>query len=237
MPSAVIQEKAQALARALTAQPPAPVAQGRAGQGAAFFQLRDYRPGEGAQSIDWRASARRDSLVVREHEREAPRRLYVWEQAVPGMDFAGTPDGETKREAAQVLGLGLSLAAGSAARLPLPQRPLAPAEAALAIGDFWAMPEDLPPVRTGFLLQVVDRAELELPYDGPHLFTQGACSIKLGDPVAARAAYRARISAHCAELEHLARWRGWGYAQHIAGTDPLPAARAICAATLWREGG
>jgi uncharacterized protein (DUF58 family) len=40
------------------------------GAGSEFYSLRDYAPGDGLRSINWKASARTDVLVVNEHESE-----------------------------------------------------------------------------------------------------------------------------------------------------------------------
>ncbi len=50
---------------------------GGVGAGEEFHGLRDMRPGDDARSIAWKVSARRESLVVREHERPATRDVWV----------------------------------------------------------------------------------------------------------------------------------------------------------------
>jgi uncharacterized protein (DUF58 family) len=47
------------------------------GSGDEFHSLRDIRPGEEARRVAWKISARRDRLVVREHEKPATRRLVL----------------------------------------------------------------------------------------------------------------------------------------------------------------
>jgi len=42
-----------------------------------FFALREYLPGDPPRSIAWRASARSDSMLVRQHAMPAPHRLVV----------------------------------------------------------------------------------------------------------------------------------------------------------------
>lgn len=49
----------------------------RAGHGEDFFALRDYVPGDSPRTIAWRASARADELVVRQHTQPSPRRITV----------------------------------------------------------------------------------------------------------------------------------------------------------------
>jgi uncharacterized protein (DUF58 family) len=50
----------------------------RPGLGLELLELRDYAPGDPPQLIAWRASARRENLVVREMESEVPMRITVF---------------------------------------------------------------------------------------------------------------------------------------------------------------
>lgn len=47
------------------------------GQGSEFDSLRDYVPGDDVRSIDWRATARRDGVVVRTWRPERDRRILI----------------------------------------------------------------------------------------------------------------------------------------------------------------
>lgn len=47
------------------------------GQGTEFDSLREYVPGDDVRSIDWRATARRDSVVVRTWRPERDRRIII----------------------------------------------------------------------------------------------------------------------------------------------------------------
>jgi uncharacterized protein (DUF58 family) len=65
---------------------------GRTGQGLEFYGIREWRSGDAASSVHWRASARRNQLIVMERERPAQTDLVVlagaaspgaaWEHAV-----------------------------------------------------------------------------------------------------------------------------------------------------------
>lgn len=50
----------------------------RAGVGMSFHALRDYAPSDEMRMVDWKASARRSSLVVREHEQESSAEATVF---------------------------------------------------------------------------------------------------------------------------------------------------------------
>ena len=49
----------------------------RIGHGDEFYGLRDANPGDDARAIAWKVSARRDKLIVREHQRPATRRVML----------------------------------------------------------------------------------------------------------------------------------------------------------------
>jgi uncharacterized protein (DUF58 family) len=63
----------------------------RSGLGSELLELRDYVPGDQPQSVAWRASARRENLVVRDFESEVPIRITVFLDASASMR-AGTKE-------------------------------------------------------------------------------------------------------------------------------------------------
>src|SRR5271157_6489618 len=91
----------------------ATVAQGvhgrrRVGQGETFWQFRQYEPGDSAQRIDWRESAKSQRLYVRETEWEAAQSVWLWRDASPSMDYASSPGTPTKRQRADLLLVALA---------------------------------------------------------------------------------------------------------------------------------
>jgi len=50
----------------------------QAGQGETFWQYRPYQQTDAARRIDWRRSAKGDSLFVRDNEWEAANTIYFW---------------------------------------------------------------------------------------------------------------------------------------------------------------
>jgi uncharacterized protein (DUF58 family) len=71
------------------------------GSGEAFWQYRQYDAHDGAQSIDWRRSARDDHLYVRETERDASNAVYFWSDGNAGVRMeSSTP--HTKHDRAAV---------------------------------------------------------------------------------------------------------------------------------------
>ena len=80
----------------------------RVGQGETFWQFRQYMPGDAAQRIDWRESAKSQRLYVRETEWEAAQSVWLWRDASPSMEYASTRGLPTKRERADLLALALA---------------------------------------------------------------------------------------------------------------------------------
>src|SRR5262245_44489132 len=113
------QQRAEHLAAAL---PPllvaaqriaATVAQGvhgrrRVGQGDTFWQFRRYQPGDAAARIDWRKSAKTQSLFVREMEWAAAQSIWLWRDASSSMRYRSRPDLPEKIERAELLTLALA---------------------------------------------------------------------------------------------------------------------------------
>ncbi len=79
-----------------------------AGSGESFWQFRRYAPGDGAERIDWRQSARTDKIYVREREREAAQSVWLWADGSGSMLYASQKDIPSKAERARVLMLALA---------------------------------------------------------------------------------------------------------------------------------
>jgi len=80
----------------------------KAGQGETFWQYRPYDSSDAANRIDWRRSARGDSLFVRDNEWEAAHTVYLWQDKHVGMDWASHKSLPFKSERAAVLCLAIS---------------------------------------------------------------------------------------------------------------------------------
>jgi uncharacterized protein (DUF58 family) len=91
----------------------ATVAQGvhgrrRVGLGETFWQFRHYEPGDAAQRIDWRQSAKSQGLFVRETEWEAAQSVWLWRDASPSMQYQSARSLPEKAERADLLTLALA---------------------------------------------------------------------------------------------------------------------------------
>ncbi|MCW2305710.1 DUF58 domain-containing protein [Rhodobium gokarnense] len=90
------------------------------GPGETFWQFRPFVPGEPANRVDWRRSARDDHLYVRELEWEAAHTVWLWADLSPSMAFRSNLAPVSKRDRALVLLLALSdLLAASGERIGL----------------------------------------------------------------------------------------------------------------------
>ena len=80
----------------------------RVGPGESFWQFRPYMWGDRPQAIDWRTSAKSDTVYVREMEWEAAATVYLWRDRSASMSWRSSSELETKRERADLLLLALS---------------------------------------------------------------------------------------------------------------------------------
>lgn len=75
----------------------------RVGMGESFWQFRPWQPGDARRDIDWRQSAKRDDVFVRQAEWEAAQTVWLWRDASLSMDFG------IKKDYAEVLLLALGI--------------------------------------------------------------------------------------------------------------------------------
>jgi len=80
----------------------------RAGPGEDFWQFRPFLSGEPMRGIDWRRSARDDTLHVRERERENAHTVWLWVDLTPSMDYCSTLALLSKRDRAVILTIALA---------------------------------------------------------------------------------------------------------------------------------
>jgi uncharacterized protein (DUF58 family) len=83
----------------------------RAGPGEDFWQYRPYSPGDAAQRIDWRKSARSGRVLIRETEWEATNTLWLWASTAPGMTYRSKLAQSTKQDRAVLLTLATAILA------------------------------------------------------------------------------------------------------------------------------
>jgi uncharacterized protein (DUF58 family) len=80
----------------------------RVGQGEAFWQFRQYAPGDTISRIDWRQTAKSDRVFVRETEWEAAQSIWLWRDTSASMRYRSRGDVPEKTERADLLTLALA---------------------------------------------------------------------------------------------------------------------------------
>lgn len=75
----------------------------RVGVGETFWQFRQYMPGDTANRIDWRQSAKSERVYIRETEWEAAQSVWLWRDNSPSMQYHSSGAAETKAARATLL--------------------------------------------------------------------------------------------------------------------------------------
>lgn len=81
----------------------------KSGFGEAFWQFRPWQAGDASRAIDWRQSAKRENLFVREKELETAQTALLWRDASASMRFSGARNRASKKDYADTLLLSLAL--------------------------------------------------------------------------------------------------------------------------------
>ena len=80
----------------------------RVGMGESFWQFRRYEAGDSIRKIDWRQSAKRDRLFVRETEWAAAQSVWLWPDPSPSMHWHSKRGLPEKRDRADLVALALA---------------------------------------------------------------------------------------------------------------------------------
>jgi uncharacterized protein (DUF58 family) len=80
----------------------------RVGAGDAFWQFRQYQPGDPTARIDWRQSAKSDRLYLRQMEWAAAQSVWLWRDNSASMDWRSAPALPLKSERAELLVLAVA---------------------------------------------------------------------------------------------------------------------------------
>jgi uncharacterized protein (DUF58 family) len=159
----------------------------RTGEGQEFWQYRPLGDGDSTVGVDWRKSARGDTLLKREREQQSQQRFWLWCDMSPSMHYAGSRAVRSKAAQAYVLAAVLMqlaahageemklLGAPAAARADVPlllAQPSPPAFVQLpadtilfVLSDFLglAIESAAAPLIS---LHIADPDELDFPFDG-----------------------------------------------------------------------
>lgn len=86
----------------------------RSGIGETFWQFRPYQPGDSPQRIDWRQTAKGQTVYIREQEWSAAQTVWLWRDASPSMRYRSPLATTSKRERADLLLLAVASLLGRA---------------------------------------------------------------------------------------------------------------------------
>jgi len=81
----------------------------RVGQGETFWQFREYQVGDSTRDVDWRQTAKRDAVFVRQLEWEASQTVWLYRDASESMQYRSAPKLPYKKDYAEVLLLALAM--------------------------------------------------------------------------------------------------------------------------------
>lgn len=81
----------------------------RTGTGEDFWQFKQYGPDDATSKIDWRQSAKREHLFIRQKEQETSESVWFWSDRSVTMTYSSKPQIGTKLYRANVMTLALAL--------------------------------------------------------------------------------------------------------------------------------
>lgn len=207
----------------------------RVGAGDAFWQFRQYSPGDPITRIDWRQTAKRIHPFVRENEWEAAESVWLWRDPSPSMRWKSSLGMEQKDERADLLLLALaSLLLRGGERVALLGNPERPAAGRLVLER----------IAERLLRARFETAEASLP--PPQMLPRYAQAVLIGDflyPISEIAA-RLRMIADMGVKGIVLRvidpaeedfpYKGRTRFLGLEGENPLLAPRAESLAEDWR---
>lgn len=81
----------------------------RAGSGEDFWQFKQYGPDDPTTSIDWRQSAKRENVFIRQKEQETAETVWIWCDNSATMDYGSREAENTKLSNSRILTLAIAL--------------------------------------------------------------------------------------------------------------------------------
>ncbi|MBX7145959.1 MAG: DUF58 domain-containing protein [Alphaproteobacteria bacterium] len=81
----------------------------RSGIGEAFWQFRQYQLGDSPRHIDWRKSAKTESLYIKEKEWSVTQTIWLWCDVSDSMNYHSLIKLPSKKERAQLILLALAI--------------------------------------------------------------------------------------------------------------------------------
>jgi uncharacterized protein (DUF58 family) len=122
----------------------------RVGQGETFWQFRRYEPGDPLTRVDWRQTAKREHIFVRETEWEAAQSAWLWCDDSSSMRWRSNANLPVKLERAELLTLALmALLLRGGERVALLGKSMRPINGRAALNRLVAALLDAPPSAQG----------------------------------------------------------------------------------------
>ena len=223
----------------------------RPGPGETFWEFRPFETGEPAHRVDWRRSARDDTLFVREQEWEAAHTVWLSVDRSESMAFGSKLARATKRDRAIVLTLALAdlLARGGERIGLIDAGQVRRFSDVIVIGDLLDPLADIDAWMQrlagsgarAHLVQVLDPVEETFPFGGRAEFRdpESGTALLVGRAERWRDDYRRVLGSHREALADRCRRLGWTFLVHHtdrSATEPLLALRARLSAAGGVEG-
>ena len=148
----------------------------RVGQGEAFWQFREYQPGDSSRDIDWRQTAKREETFVRQQEWEASQSAWLYRDSSESMQYRSSARLPFKKDYAEILLLALAmLVLDGGEQVGLLGTPLAPqahAGAAQRLHDYLSGQKefDAPGRRVAARSHLVMMSDFYFPLERLHRF-------------------------------------------------------------------
>ncbi len=237
--------------------------QGKSGAGEEFWQFREYQDTDCPQDIDWRQSAKSDTIFTKQKEWQTTQKTYIWCASGSSMDYSSSNKIYNKQAVAQITSMSLALLlrrseeqvglfgdlktgnsedkmqkianillnkSNIEAILPNSTDFTLPNHSPfIGIGDFLSPIGEITDnfarishsAKAGFIIQILDPAEIELPYNGRVEFktSHGKDGNIINNVASIRAEYKTRISEHINQVKALCDDLGWHYILHKTDSD------------------
>lgn len=233
----------------------------QAGTGEEFWQFRPYVEGDTTRKIDWRESAKREKMYMRDNEWEAAQRILFHYTPHARLDYSSDKNTPTKKQRAELIlfalsflfqksgelfslnGSGLTfnnnhaqiekiadfLSLAGAENTLLSDTGSAQKSIPVIIDDFLSPIEDVKTrfmqacagSKDGYVIQVLDNAEINFPFEGHIEFTDSTAvqSLTFSKTQSVRDAYLKRFHAHQDALLKLCHNMGLSYHLCITSDD------------------
>ncbi len=237
--------------------------QGKSGAGEKFWQFKEYQGTDRPQDIDWRQSAKSDTIFTKQKEWQTSQKTYIWCASGSSMDFKSSNKIYRKQACAQIISMSLALLlrrsdeqiglfgdlkTGNSEdkmhkiadillnksnidnKLPNLNDFALPNHASfIGISDFLSdidkisdnFARILHSTKSAIIIQILDPAEIELPYKGRVSFkpNHDDDGYVINNVASIRGEYKNRMEIHINNVKSLCNELGWHYILHKTDSE------------------